>query len=337
MIRVAIRQIRSEVAALIVAVGVFVAVLLLDRPHIPNGSTDVFDLVTRVQRDLHQAGLVVLAVLPPLVGAFLGAPLVAREVENGTHRLIWSQSITRRRWLVIKVATAGAAVVVATGTASLAVTRWARLLDGATGERGGGLPSRLTPIAFAMRGVVPIGYALFALVLGVLLGTVLRRTLPAMALTILVVASLQIVVPIWVRPHLLAPTEVDLIIDRDNFDGLSSPPTGGSGVIRARTADHKDWIIDQDTVDATGRAAALPAEFLGCVRAAIGGPDIQAAPGGRAAFEECLAELGAAGYRQHLVFAPAARFWALQWRELALYLTGAGMLLAAAIARIRRV
>ena len=88
---------------------------------------------------------------------------------------------------------------------------------------------------------------------------------------------------------------------------------------------------------AVGSAVAASAVASGAAVAAIAPGSTVAAPGGRAAFEECLAELGAAGYRQHLVFAPAARFWALQWRELALYLTGAGMLLAAAIARIRRV
>ena len=37
--------------------------------------------------------------VPAFIGAFWGAPLLARELEAGTHRLAWTQSITRRRWL----------------------------------------------------------------------------------------------------------------------------------------------------------------------------------------------------------------------------------------------
>ncbi len=39
-------------------------------------------------------------VIPALAGVFVGAPLVARELESGTHLLIWSQGITRRRWFL---------------------------------------------------------------------------------------------------------------------------------------------------------------------------------------------------------------------------------------------
>ena len=45
-----------------------------------------------------------LAVLPALVGLFVGAPLLARELEHGTHRFAWTQAVTRRRWLLSKTA-----------------------------------------------------------------------------------------------------------------------------------------------------------------------------------------------------------------------------------------
>ena len=50
-------------------------------------------------RHLFYAGIVVLAVAPAIIGVFWGAPLVARELEAGTHRLAWTQSVTRTRWL----------------------------------------------------------------------------------------------------------------------------------------------------------------------------------------------------------------------------------------------
>ena len=45
-----------------------------------------------------------MAVVPAVVGAFWGAPLVARELEAGTHRLAWNQAVTRTRWLTTKLA-----------------------------------------------------------------------------------------------------------------------------------------------------------------------------------------------------------------------------------------
>ena len=46
--------------------------------------------------------LPIFALVPILVGIFLGAPLVARELERGTFRLVWTQSVTRLRWLLVK-------------------------------------------------------------------------------------------------------------------------------------------------------------------------------------------------------------------------------------------
>src|SRR5262249_24464833 len=44
--------------------------------------------------------LPVLASLPLLLGAFIGAPLVSRELEQGTYLLAWTQGVPRRRWLL---------------------------------------------------------------------------------------------------------------------------------------------------------------------------------------------------------------------------------------------
>ena len=63
-------------------------------------------------RDL--LGPLMLAV-PALLGIFWGAPLVARELETGTYRLAWTQSVTRTRWLAVKVALVGLASVAVAG------------------------------------------------------------------------------------------------------------------------------------------------------------------------------------------------------------------------------
>ena len=113
-------------------------------------------------------------VVPALIGIFWGAPLIARELETGTHRLAFNQSITRTRWLATKLAIIGTATAATAGLLSWAVTAWAHHIDHATGNA-------IRPQFFGARGIVPIGYALFAFALGVTLGMLIRRTVPAMA------------------------------------------------------------------------------------------------------------------------------------------------------------
>ena len=87
---------------------------------------------------------------------------------------------------------------------TLAVTWWSQPLDGALSSTHGSLPSRLTPVSFAMRGIVPVGVRRVRGRARRDLGAVLRRSLPAMAVTLAVFVFVQIAVPIWVRPHLVA-------------------------------------------------------------------------------------------------------------------------------------
>ena len=117
-----------------------------------------------------------LGAAPAVIGAFWGAPLVARELEAGTHRLVWNQSVTRTRWLATKLGTVTLAAAAAVGVLTVAVSWWADPLDGAISSTRGSLPSRITPVTFAMRGIVPVSYAVFAVVLGVTVGVVLRRS-----------------------------------------------------------------------------------------------------------------------------------------------------------------
>ena len=259
-----------------------------------------------------------MALAPAVIGAFWGAPMVARELETGTHRLVWNQTVTRSRWLATKLGVTALAVAAAVGVLTLAVSWWARPLDGITGAERGSLPARLTPGVFAMRGVVPLGYALFALVLGVAVGLVLRRTVAAMAVTLAVLALVQVAVPLWVRPHLVPPASQTLTI-ADHLDGVELTGPGRPVRVTATTGQRGDWILSNQTVDASGRVVPVPTWFGDCLPA----------PGeaaGKGALRACLTKLGDLGYRQRVVYQPADRFWALQWAETALFLGLGGLL-----------
>jgi hypothetical protein len=245
--------------------------------------------------------------------------MVARELETGTHRLAWNQSVTRTRWLATKLGLTTLATVTAVGLLTLAVTWWAGPLDGTTSSAHGGLPARLTPVAFAMRGVAPIGYAVFALTLGVSLGILLRRTVPAMALTLAIFTVVQIIVPIWIRPHLLPPTQQIVTIADSNFDGLMRSSPDSAFRLTVNTGNPRDWILSNQTVDGSGHVVgSLPSWMQDC---------LPLRPGtGRSGLQPCFTRLTDLGYHQRLAYQPAHRFWPLQWAETGLFLALSALL-----------
>jgi ABC-type transport system involved in multi-copper enzyme maturation permease subunit len=229
-----------QAATVVVAVAAVAVVLAVTGPRLAElakaGVDDVFDKLTSTDVSLFWAGLIVVAVVPALIGAFWGAPMVARELEAGTHRLVWNQSITRTRWLSTKLAVTTLVAALAVGALTLAVTWWSDPIDGVVSHTRGGLPELLTPVSFAMRGLVPVAYTVFAVVLGVTLGAVLRRSLPAMAVTLALHVAVQVAVPLWVRPHLVAPTTATYAISAQTLDGISAGDRGDPESITVHTS-----------------------------------------------------------------------------------------------------
>jgi ABC-2 family transporter protein len=137
-----------------------------------------------------------LLAIPALLGMFWGAPLVAGELESGTYRLAWTQSVSRRDWLTKKLTVVGVAAVVITGIADWLVNWWYAPLDAVNLDH-------LDPSVFTERGFVAIGYTAFAFALGVAAGALIRRTLPALLAALIGFAAARLAVTAWVRPHLL--------------------------------------------------------------------------------------------------------------------------------------
>ena len=147
----------------------------------------------------------VLYALPGLVGLALGVPLVAGEFGHGTNRLAWTQSVTRVRWLAVKLAVGG--LVAAGIVAALAVLLewWTRAISLAASTDSGGFAGvRIQPSGFDLAGIVIIGYAVFAFALGAALGAIVRRAGWAFAVGVPVFAACRLVVEDWIRPHLVA-------------------------------------------------------------------------------------------------------------------------------------
>jgi hypothetical protein len=337
MIWLSWRQLRTQAATAAVGVVLAAIVLAVTGPRLAHLTGNVFDQLTRADRGLFFGGIVVVALAPALLGAFWGAPLVARELEAGTHRLAWNQTVTRSRWLATRLALTALATSVAMGVLTLAVTWWSAPLDGALSDTHGGLPSRLTPVSFAMRGIAPIAYGIFAVALGVALGLLLRRSLPAMAATLALFAFVQIAVPVWIRPHLIPPVTRTVTVSADTLDGIQLRGNGPDAVtlLTARPADPGDWVLSNRTLDPSGNAVtSMPAWFAQCVPP----PSTDGTAGNGAAkadLQACFTRLAAEGYRQQIVYQPASRFWSLQWAETGVFLGLSGLLAWYAFRRLR--
>ena len=149
---------------------------------------------------LLSSGIILLA--PAVIGLFWGAPLIARELETGTAALAWNQSVTRTRWLAIKLTVGGLTAMALTEALCLMQTWWAVPISQAVadGSGAGVAQSRFSQLNFATHGITPLGYAAFAFTLGVTAGALMRRTIPAMAVTLAIFAAVQVAMPLWSAP-----------------------------------------------------------------------------------------------------------------------------------------
>ena len=222
--------------------------------------------------------------VPALVGIFVGAPLVAREIERGTFRVAWTQSITRTRWILVKLAGILVLAVAAAAIMSALMTWWRQPFDLLSG--------RLEPGGFDFEGLTPFAYFLFALALGVLSGSLLRRTVPAMILTLVLFMGIRLPIEDALRPHYATPVTVALTAAR----GATDPTLGG-------------WVIDRGTVDGRG-GRVFEGELVAiCGSPSQLGPDI-------GALKSCVA---AHGFVDSVVYQPAGRFWDFQLIEAGIF------------------
>jgi hypothetical protein len=102
-----------------------------------------------------------LQVIPALIGAFVAAPLLARELETGTFRYAWTQGFGRSRWTVAKLVPLAVAVTVAAGAFSVLVSWYIQPLWGAGDDNG-----PLYPTIFDLRGAAFAAWTLAASAIG---------------------------------------------------------------------------------------------------------------------------------------------------------------------------
>jgi hypothetical protein len=320
------RQFRLPALSVFAALIVIGVVLAITGPELV-GRTSFSD-----QDTMFTGTILVLYLLPAVIGVFWGVPMITRELESGTHSLVWNQTVTRKRWLTTKLGFGLLAAMVAAGLLGWAVSWWASPIDAlAAQQTDRGMLGRIMPVVFGARGIVPIGYAAFALALGVAVGMVLKRTVAAMAVTLVVIVAVLLLVPNFVRPYLLPPQTMTVAIVGEDITNITGDETGDILEIGVRNPPGA-WVLANETVDPAGKAVSPLPDF---VQTCVPRPSREAGPPPHGSLEACMAQLGTHGYQQRLTYQPGSRFWPLQWLELALYLAMTALLTWFCFRRVR--
>jgi hypothetical protein len=238
--------------------------------------------------------------VPLLFGMFWGSPAVARERETGTVQFAWTQSVTRRRWLSAKtgwVLLAGAVF----GAAVAGIVTWWSAPVNALHQ------AQFTPVNFDIQGIVPIGYAVFAVALGIAAGSLIGRSLPAIAVTAGVFVAIRMVVTYWVRVHYM-PAVTTIYPVTQNLTGKGAYWPLAQGVVLPGGQHTTDMLLGPGSI----MGGTIPAT---CTSAA-------------SQISSTLACMERLGYRSFATYQPGSRFWPFQFIETGIFVALAAALIA---------
>lgn len=233
---------------------------------------------------------------PLVVGILVGAPLVARELERKTSLLVWTQGVTRMRWLVGMLLGVFAGTMALFAAFSLLNTWWLHPIIQLDGQFNN---------VFEVVGIVPVAYAAFALALGIAAGALLGKTLPAILVTIVGYLPLRMAVAQGLRPyHFVSPIDVM---------GESMPAIGPG-----------DWHLGGGFVDRAGH----PVDAMTFQNTCLSSPSVTTD-----SVRQCLHDHG---WVQYIIYHPDAHFWPLQYAESVFFIALAVVLLALTFAVVQR-
>jgi hypothetical protein len=311
VIRLALRQFRTEAIVGFGLLAVLAIALAVTGPHLVQVN-DAFERACKAARgcatesnpvlqdDLFLRGAAlpfIATVAPALIGSFFGAPLIARELESGTFRFAWTQSVTLRRWLVVKLGLIGFAAMVIGGLLTWMVDWWMAPVDAALHQ------SLFDPATFSIHGVAPIGYSAFAFALGVTVGVLLRRTVPAMAATLAGFVVARLAVEYGVRPYLASPLQETLPVS------LSVNGSTGTTSLISQASIPNAWVRSTQVFDKAGHVVTAQSVLRSCTSSAL--PNA-------AAVHSCVQKLHAI-----VAYQPGNRFWSFQRAEMSIFLVAA--------------
>ena len=278
----------------------------------PAGSPVCSGLVNSFNgMDAHLANGFVWQPVPALIGAFVGAPLLARELETGTFRYAWTQGFGRWRWALAKLVLLAVVVTAAAGAFSVLLS-WYYQPYFAAGNQARFL-SEVSPFAsglFDLRGVAFAAWTLAAFAIGGLAGVLIRRVVPAIVATLAVYAGLAFAVGMFLRQHYLTP----LLTSKE----------------RARLRVDPEPVVDQ------GRQVRVRPGSIRASSSVMPSASAGAGPATSASRDLSGSASSQHGYTQWTSYQPASRFWPFQWIEGGWLLALSVLLIAVTVWLVRR-
>lgn len=155
--------------------------------------------------------------LPAVAGILIGAPLLAREFEQGTWQLAWTQSVTKSRWLLSTFALVLGGVTAASVALAAVISWWFEPLA----------PHAFTQEKFNHGLLAFPSYVLLAVGIGIAAGAVLRRTIPAAAITLVGFLAVRLPVEFALRPRYRQPLTTTDPAEARGWIVDESGPAGG--------------------------------------------------------------------------------------------------------------
>jgi len=265
------------------------------------------------------SGYVLLA-MPALIGAFAGAPVLARELETGTFRYAWTQGFGRARWTLAKLVPIALATAAAAGSMSVLFSWYYRPYF-TTGNMFLPEESQLAN-TFALRGVDCAAWTLAAFAIGALAGMLIRRVVPAIAATLAGYAGLAFAAGLYLRPHYLTPLTARNLFNVPTSAWIVSQWwTKGGRTVSQSTMNQMLNSMFYRLMPVVHRSA--PKSSDGKEQKHVTSLDI-------------LHYLTQHGYTQWTRYQPASRFWPFQWIEAGWLVALSVLLIAATVWLVRR-
>jgi hypothetical protein len=263
-----------------------------------------------------------LHVVPALIGAFVGAPVLARELETGTFRYTWTLAFGRWRWTLAKLVPLAVTVTAAAGVFSLLFSWYFQPFF----ANGASIP--LDPSLFGLRGVAFAAWTLAAFAIGALAGMLIRRVVPAIAATLAAYAGLALAAGLYLQQHYVAP----LVTSNPNLNlNLTLNPNlnlPGSGWILSRW-----WTKGGTTLSQATMNQVINPLFQRLMPAV---PHDEVHLYKQPTYLNVLQYLTHHGYTQWTSYQPDSRFWPFQWIEGGWLLALSVLLIAATVWLVRR-
>lgn len=285
------------------------------------------DALGRLHDDFHSIPPFISALIavPLIAGMFWAAPLVSREYEAGTHRLAWTQSVSPLRWITTKITLTFTVVAIAALTLGLLAT-WA--LDPLNAAFGG----RFNSTWYDVQGVVPLACMLFALAVGVAASALIRRTIPAMAVTLVVYAAARIPIH-WIRWHFAPLTTHMLTLP---LSTLVANPAGSPQDVATAALPLDAWLHNLSVTGPSGGPISTNQGNFDLLRRFCPSLQVDAARTGVLHPGACSARVDGLSIRETITYQSASHFWLIQAVESTAFVALAAALVVVAVRTVHR-